>query len=135
MAKLGNNGFRTYIKYALIFLGIVLVILMFFLVREIVYIKRSEDINIRKIQFSSFLKSHGPMTVNDAGIIAPWMTFDYINRLFKLPPEFLKTSLVVTDSRYPQISISGYARSEGMNATVFIGEVQSDLRDYLINKK
>lgn len=136
MVKIGDNKFRGYIKYILIFLSLVFVVLVFLLAREIVSIKRADIISIRKIEFSNFLKSHsGPLTIDDVSIVAPWMTFDYVNKLFDLPSGYFKTSLGISNPRYPQISISGYAKSEQMNTTTFLSEVQAALRNYLISKK
>ncbi len=127
---------EPYIKYALIFLGIVFVVLFFFLSRGIIHLKRAEIINAREIHFSNFLKSHrGPLTVNDVGIIASWMTFDYINKLFAVPPAYLKTDLAISDSQYPQISLSSYARKNKINTVTFVNEVQSAVQQYFITEK
>lgn len=122
---------ESYIRYALILLSIVFFVLLFFLFRGIIRLKRSEIINAREVQISNFLKSRGPLTINDVGIVTPWMTFSYINTLFAVPSEYLKTTLTISDSRYPQISLSGYARSKGINTAVFVSNVQTALRDYL----
>ncbi len=134
MSEAKNNKFEAYIKYALIFLGIVFAVLLFFLVRGIIHLKRAEIINAREIHLSNFLKSRGSPTASDVGIVASWMTFDYINKLFSVPPAYLETGLNISDSRYPQISLSGYARSRKINVAVFVSEVQSALHNYLADK-
>ncbi len=37
------------------------------------------------------------------------MTFDYVNHLFTLPPQYLETTLGITDGRYPRLTIEEYA--------------------------
>jgi len=69
--------------------------------------------------------------VSDIGNIRPWMTFDYVNRLFNLPPEYLKTRLSLSDSRYPRLSLSSCARKNNLDGNAFITSVQNAVRDYL----
>ena len=134
MAKSIGDRMMTFIKYALVLLGVIFIVLIFFLIREATSLERSQMISERKAEFSNFLSAHhGPMTIGDVGIIAPWMTFDYINKLFKLPPDYLKTSLNISSSKYPQISISGYAKSDGVAKTIIVSEVQAALRNYFNN--
>jgi len=127
---------ESYISYMLIFLGIIFIVLFVFLARELIHLKRAEIINAREIHFSNFLKvHHGPLTANDVGIIAPWMTFDYIDTLFNVPSTYLKTTLNITDAHYPQISLSGYARSHKINTATFVSEVQTAVQKYLNTPK
>ena len=119
----------------LILLCVVFAILVFFLVREIRHLNHTEIINARELQVSNFLREHGPLTINDIGIVAPWMTFDYINKLFALPPTYLETTLGVSNSRYPQMSLSSDARSTGVSSAFLIGKVESALQKYLNTKK
>lgn len=37
--------------------------------------------------------------------IREWMTFDYINKVFNLPSDYLKNQLGITDARYPRITV------------------------------
>lgn len=41
--------------------------------------------------------------------IADWMTFGYLNRVFGLPADYLKTSLNITDKKYPNVSIKSWS--------------------------
>lgn len=52
--------------------------------------------------------------------IQSWMTFDYINTIFKLPDTYLKTRLNIGDSNYPRMRIGRAAR-----------EAHVDRNDYL----
>jgi hypothetical protein len=130
----GNNNMhniKSYIKYAIIFLAVLLLILGFFLVRNYVSLGRAQIINAREFQLSTLLKNHGPVTANDANVIRPWMTFDYINKLFNIPPDYLKNTLSISDPSYPQLSLYGYADHQHANVTMVVSEVESSAREYL----
>jgi len=131
MEKPKVNRTHQYIGYAIIVSVVILATLIFFLVREYRAIRRAQIVNARESWFSAVIKNHGPMTANDVGLIRPWMTFDYVNRLFKVPPDYLKTRLNISNTRYPQLSISGYAKYNHLDITAFMSEVTGALHDYL----
>lgn len=70
-------------------------------------------------------------TVSD---IQPWMTFDYVNVVFKLPPAYLKQSLNITDPHYPNLQISRYARRNNLDPQQLIGQIQNSILNYQSNK-
>lgn len=126
------NGFGKYIKYAMIVLVVVLVVLGIFLLRSYMGLLREQVISTREFRLSASLREHGPLTANDVGVIRPWMTFDYINLLFKVPPSYLQKTLSISaTSSYPQISIYNYAGKEGVNSTMVTDQVESALYNYL----
>ena len=133
MSEIKNE--KPYIKYTLVVLGIIFIVLLFFMVREIRHLNHSEIISAREVHISNILKLHGPLTESDISIVASWMTFDYINKLFAVPGAYLETELNVSNTRYPQISLSGYARSKGISSAFVVGKVESALRNYLSQTK
>jgi hypothetical protein len=44
----------------------------------------------------------------DVDLIQRWMTFNYINKVFNLPADYLKINLGIIDKRYPNIIIGKY---------------------------
>ena len=62
--------------------------------------------------------------------IQSWMTFDYVNVIFKLPPAYLRTELHITDPRYPNIQISHYAARNRLNTAQFVGEIETAIHNY-----
>ncbi len=52
-------------------------------------------------------------------------SFDYVNRLFGLSEGYLKTSLDINDSRYPNLSLSEYHESLATSSAAFLGAVRS----------
>ena len=72
-----------------------------------------------------------PINVNDINTVQSWMTFDYINKVFKLPSDYLKNILGVSDSSYPYETIGHYARSKKEKFSVVLTQVQEALHNYL----
>ncbi len=58
------------------------------------------------------------------------MTFEYLNRAFGLPLDYLQTTLTITDSHYPYLSIARYAHEKNVNEGAFLGQVQAAVRGY-----
>jgi hypothetical protein len=85
---------------------------------------------VRTSPLSSFLVRGEHATPADAGYIESWMTFDYVNVVFGLPPSYLSDALHVTDARYPHLSISRWAREEATTSPAMLGAVQSAVRGY-----
>jgi hypothetical protein len=74
------------------------------------------------------------LTARDVGVVLPWMTFRYINTIFGLPANYLKDTLHVTSTRYPNLSLSAYAKSQKMDTGIFISTLQKAVSDYLTSK-
>ena len=129
----GDNTYTTksYIKYAIIFLVILLLVLCIFFVRDYISLRRAQIVSARELQLSALFKAHGPLTASDVTVIRPWMTFDYINKLFNIPPEYLKNALSISDPSYPKLSLYGYANHQHANITIVVSDVESSTRDYL----
>lgn len=127
----GMNGLGKYLKYAIAILVIVILVLSFFFLKEYVALRRAQIISARELRLSAFLQGHGPLTAGDVGVIRSWMTFGYINTIFKVPPAYLKNALSISDAAYPQLSLYGYADKEHLSAATVTGEVQTALFNYL----
>ena len=70
------------------------------------------------------------LTAANASSTQSWMTFDYINRVFNLPAAYMKTTLDITDSRYPRLTISGFAKDSGLSDSAALSKVQDVIRAY-----
>jgi len=108
------------IKYVLIVLAILLVALCVFLFIQYQSLRREQLIGGRTSFLSALRRDHGPLGANDIATIRPWMTFDYVNYLFAVPPDYVRTTLNITDPRYPHLTIS-----------TFTVQVEDALRSYL----
>ena len=120
-----------YLLYAMIVIVAVWLILGVLLVRNYMMLERAQLINARELQISVLVHNRGKVTASDVTLIRPWMTFDYIDRLFGVPETYLKTDLSIMDASYPGLSLSGYAKHQGISSAVVQSEVQNALSLYL----
>jgi len=120
-----------YIKYAMVFLVIVLLVLAVFITRDYLSLHRKQLVDAQRVQLSALLNNHHPLTASDVTLISPWMTFSYINKLFNIPPDYLQTTLTISNPSYPQLSLSGYAKHEHINVAVLMNQVEGALYNYL----
>ncbi len=92
----------------------IFIILIFLLILTSVYFVRI----FKSYYNSGQLKIHHKNSENiyaRIGNIRPWMTFDYLNTVFKLPSDYFKNKLSITDFKYPNIRIDHYALSQKIN--------------------
>jgi hypothetical protein len=81
------------------------------------------------------LMRHAPASMSQASDIRPWMTFDYVNHLFGLPPAYLQAALGITDPRYPHLTISEFFEHESPGEQPSsLDAVQDAVRAYLSNE-
>lgn len=78
---------------------------------------------------------HRPINANDISTVQSWMTFDYINKVFKVPSDYLKNSLGISDSSYPNETIGHYARSKKEKSSAVLLQAQEVLHNYLTGSK
>ncbi len=87
--------------------------------------KTSQPLHLRPTQ------RHQAWTKNDLGRVQSWLTFDYLNFVFRLPPTYLESQLPAPDSKYPNISIEAYADRHKLDHLKFLEEVRSAIGNYL----
>jgi hypothetical protein len=129
----GPSAERHLLKYTIIGLIIVLVVLFVFLGYAYRGLRRAQVLQARASWLSALLHRHGPLGTGDAGVIRPWMTFDYIDRLFALPPQYLKAQLSISDARYPRLTVGAYANETHASSTAFLTAVQASVGQYVAN--
>lgn len=77
--------------------------------------------NYIQIQKIRKLRTHEIKPVlNDINKIQGWMTFDYINRSFNLPDDYLKKELLLRTVQYPKVTIAKVARAQGKDIKEYI---------------
>lgn len=62
--------------------------------------------------------------------IQPWMSFDYLNYSFQLPPDYLRNSLNIADQHYPRLVIGHYAKSSKIDVQKFIQNIKQLISSY-----
>ena len=70
--------------------------------------------------------------ITDVQYIGAWMTFQYVNFIFNLPEEYLRTSLQIRDTNYPNITLGKYLRKNKLIRGEFVTSVQKAVRAYLV---
>jgi len=125
------NGERRFIGWIIAGLGVVLAVLFFFLVLQYRTLRREAIMSARESWLMNALKNHPHLMANDASAIRSWMTFDYVDKLFDLPQEYLKAQLSITDPAYPKLTIGKFAKNMHQSASSTLGEVQNAVRQYL----
>ena len=106
---------------------LLIIILVVFCVLEVhsifSEIKSSYTVNDSYVQYryGKIMRVPDVPTVND---IAPWMTFNYINFVFKLSPDYLKNTLTISDTRYPNIQIRTYAKTNKIDQVLLIEKIK-----------
>ncbi len=77
--------------------------------------------------------SWGPQTRNhvpsekDVERLKPWVTFAFVNKVFKLPPEFLKEALHITDTKYPNLTVEAVAKSQHVDSAILLQTLKTTL--------
>ena len=88
----------------------------------------------RARDFLSFIRSPNraivPQSSRTAKNIQAWMTFDYLNKTYQLPPTYLKQSLNISDTRYPNLSVRRLAIDMNKNTTTTTALVEMSIRSY-----
>jgi hypothetical protein len=118
------------IAIALVVFGVLLIVLFVFLVRDYLALRRANLINRRELSLSAFVQKHGPLGASEVGVIRPWMTFDYINRLFNLPKDYLKNQLQISDSHYPNLTLGSYASADKVATVEAVNNVESAISNH-----
>jgi hypothetical protein len=62
--------------------------------------------------------------------LAGWMTFDFINKAFHLPPDYLQRQLIITDKKYPALTIDSWAKSQRLNSVQILQRVKMAIADF-----
>lgn len=76
---------------------------------------------------------HKAVTTADIIYISPWMTFDYINKLFNLPQNYLEQNLEIHDSKYPFITVQKYSKNSNISQVILIDGIRNTVRQYIIS--
>ncbi len=69
------------------------------------------------------LNERAPIT--DPHAIEAWMTFDYVNKMFNLPVDFLRTEMGVTSTKYPRLTLYHEAKLQQIPEPIFLERVKN----------
>jgi hypothetical protein len=91
---------------------------------------RRENLVPQHHSILSSLKQNGTLAPQDSNLIGTWMTFDYIDYIFSLPPSYLQNALSIHDPRYPHVTIEEYAEDAHLGLNGTLQAVQAAVRSY-----
>ena len=74
---------------------------------------------------------HRPVLIKDPSYASAWMTFDYINKVFDLPPYYLQEEMNIQDSKYPFITVKQYSQKTKIPNDVLITETRDAFQRFL----
>ena len=105
--------------FFVIVFGAILIITLLLLTTQINSLLRQGNLH-------PYGRHHPPAQAGEFSVaqVEPWMTFSYLNVVFKLPGSYLQKSLLISDKRYPNISIRSYAGSSHETTTQAIEKIQ-----------
>jgi len=63
--------------------------------------------------------------------IRGWMTFRYINTVFRLPADYLKNGLNITDPRYPNLSIDSLAKAQKTDSKPLLAKTVGLIKSFI----
>jgi hypothetical protein len=129
--------FKHWLRKHWVVLFIIAIVLALFFATQyfIKSVKESySEGELRPLYYYHHTDNHGqiqraPQTVS-ANDIQPWMTFDYVNVVFKIPPTYLKSILGISDPRYPNIRLDRYAREYSIESSVLLNTVKKYVTTY-----
>ena len=110
--------------------ALALMLVLFF--RQYQHIQRLDYVSHERQSFFQSLHGSGPLTGAEAGSVQVWMTFEYVDRAFSLPPAYLQASLDITDSRFPRITVAEYAKDAGLSDAAALSKVQAAVSAYFV---
>lgn len=62
--------------------------------------------------------------------IQAWMTFDYVNVVYKIPTSYMKDILGINNTKYPNLRIDTYAKQSGIDQTLLLNTVRHYISTY-----
>jgi hypothetical protein len=123
---------NKYISIALVVLIIILFLLISSITQDIRRLHRN-GVLMRPISFYNFsLMGRKSATLADIGLISGWMTFNYLNKSFNLPGDYLKTKLAITSPTYPNITILKTAKEKGVPINFYLATVKDAVSAFLM---
>ncbi len=115
------------------FYTVILSILVAILLVSLFFLYRPQSL-YRPLRHFLLTHSYKTLGAHDINTVRPWMTFDYLDSAFRLPKEYLKNTLNISDARYPNLSLGDYARESKMSAGAGLAKVKAAMESYYANK-
>ena len=80
----------------------------------------------------NFLQNTGVAPVPKVHLIAAWMTFNYVNKSFNLPKDYLKTELGIKSKAYPNLTIAKAAAENKVSTINYLTTLRETVLLYFV---
>lgn len=126
---------RTLLFTSLLVLSAFFLFVCVLFIREYMLLRHSGVLRFHHPRFTPFQPSGSTSpAVTNVELIENWMTFDYINMSFQLPPQLLRDELHISDPAYPRLSIRRAAKESGVSRDAYLVQVKTIVQNYLLSK-
>jgi hypothetical protein len=129
--KTKTENMERWIRLSILLFAITLIVLFIFFLKQYIILKKAHIVNIRETEISSLIKSHNKFSAQDINFIRSWMTFDYINKLFNIPENYLQTTLNITSNHYPKLVVSDYIEDNKLDKNIFLQSLVNAVKEYV----
>lgn len=84
---------------------------LFFFIGDIQLFSKQGLLRPQRQSRNIFNRPYSPLVgILSAANIQSWMTFNYLEKVFHLPPNYLREELKIRDQLYPRLSIKKFAK-------------------------
>lgn len=105
-------------------------VLTILLVREYQRVQILEHATTHGRAWIEAVHNEHTLGASDVASIQSWMTFEYINHAFNLPPQYLQSKLSLNNAQFPRITIANYAKATGTAPATVLSQVQTAVSAY-----
>lgn len=123
-----KKNYKIFITIILIFLSIIFSIIFISTIKRY---QRQGELGVDYRINGQPTYRHHKARISD---IRTWMTFNYINTIFKIDPNYLKNALSINDPQYPNLRIDRYIKRNNVNPIQFQIKLGEAITNYLPNK-
>lgn len=124
-----NDNIKKYIPISIaVFLFLILAIVLIWFVVDLNNLHRSGALRAAH-SFSRRPLAGSPIL--QIGQIQGWMTFSYINYIFRLPANYLSGKLDIADTAYPNFTLDKYASAHKLDQATFLESVKQAAAAYV----
>ncbi len=78
----------------------------------------------------AFWRLQNSQTASKPEAVEGWMTFRYLNTVFKLPTNYFKDALKISDKNYPNLTINSLAKAQKIDAKNLLVRVVILIQNY-----
>lgn len=114
-------------------IALILIIIIWIFSYKIILRNSDNFINNGKASKIKELISKSKEPIKNSEYIESWMTFKYINFIFKIHPNYISEKLEIKDDKYPNITIWKYIKKNRLDANETLTKIKKIVSEFLEN--